>query len=78
MAKPRIENETKEEKFKRIVSLRTQKALDALRSIGKCSNKSIYSYSETDIRKIFSAIEEEIRNVKNLFKGKDKNKKFTL
>lgn len=78
MVKPKILNETKEDKFKRIASARTQKVLDSLRLLGKCANKSVYSYSDQEIRKIFNAIEEELREQKRLFKGEKKEKQFTL
>lgn len=77
MAKPKIARETKEERFKRIASARTQKILDALRLLGNCANKNIYSYSEEDVAKIFRAIEKELRRIKMLFDG-TRNNKFSL
>jgi len=67
MAKIRVEGESKEERFKRIASLRTHRVLNDLRLLANCSNKSIYSYKEEDITKIFNAIEKELKRIKALF-----------
>lgn len=72
MAKPKISNETKEEKFKRIATARTRRILNDLRLLGNCANKNIYSYTEEDIKKIFSAIERELKRVKALFDTKER------
>ena len=67
MVKPRIDGETKEEKFKRIATARTLRILNDLRLLGNCSNTSIYSYTQKDVNKIFSAIEKELKRVKAMF-----------
>ena len=74
MVKELIENETKEEKFKRIASARANRILDDLRVLGNCSNRGLYSYTEVDVNKIFNAIEKEIKRVKFLFENKRKKK----
>ena len=71
-------NETKEQRFKRIASKRTEKILDALRKLGNCSNRGIYGYSNEDVSKIFSAVDSELRRIKVLFNSKAKSNKFTL
>ncbi len=78
MAKPKVSGESKEQRFKRIASKRTENILDDLRKLGNCSNQGIYSYSSEDISKIFSAIDSEIRRVKVLFTAKSKLNKFSL
>ena len=60
-------DETKEERFKRIASRRVQEILNKLRLLGNCSNRSVYSYTEEDKRKIFSALEGELKRIKALF-----------
>ncbi len=67
MVKPKIEGEGTDERFKRIASLRTQKILDGLRLLGNCANRSVYSYTQEDTSKIFSAIDKEFRRIKSLF-----------
>ncbi len=69
----------KEERFKRIASRRVQEILHKLRLLGNCANQGNYNYSEEQVRKIFSAIDDEWRKVKSDFnKGKSKDKEFNL
>lgn len=70
--------ETKEQRFKRIASKRTENVLEALRKLGNCSNRGIYGYSDSDIAKIFSAVDGEMRRIKTLFNMKSKSNKFSL
>ena len=44
-------NETTEERFKRVAEARTNAVLDKLRILGNLSNRQMYSYSEKDIKK---------------------------
>lgn len=77
MVKIKVEGENKEEKFKRIASLRTQKILECIRLLGNCANKSNYNYTDKDIAKIFNIIDAELKEIKYKFKN-HKNKRFTL
>ncbi len=70
-------NETAEIRFKRIATVRTNAVLDKLRILGNLSNRQMYSYSEEDINKIFSAINKQIKEVKAKFNSQ-KEKKFKL
>ena len=71
--------ETKRECFVRLAETRTNKILDMLRLLGNCSVKSNYDYTEEDVKKIFGAIEKEVKNTKNRFLGIDSNaERFTL
>lgn len=72
-------NESKRERFVRIAEARTNKILEMMRLLGNCSSKSNYEYSDEDIKKIFGALEKELKNTKNRFLGIDSNnEKFTL
>ena len=68
------EHESKRERFKRLGEYRTNEVLSRLRVLGNCSNKILYEYTEEDIKKIFSAIEEELQRVKAKFKDHKKIK----
>ena len=71
--------ETKEERFVRIAEARTNKIIDMIRLLGNCSNKGNYSYSEEEVKKIFNAIEAELKVAKGKFTEADTGeKKFTL
>ncbi len=61
------EKETKEERFKRLASTRTNKILKAINVLGNCSNRQIYTYTEKDIEKIFTTIEAKTKETKKRF-----------
>jgi len=64
--------ETRKKRFKRVASRRTNNILRQIRILGNCSNKSSYSYTEEETKKIFSAIEGELRSVKAMFANRKK------
>jgi hypothetical protein len=66
-------NETKHETFRRLASQRTNAVLDRIRILGHCSNPHIYEYSQEDVRKMFAAIESEIKSVKAKFVNTNKS-----
>ena len=71
--------ETKRERFVRIAEARTNRILDNMRLLGNCSSKSSYEYADEDIKKIFGALEKELKQTKNRFLGVDsKEERFTL
>lgn len=57
----------KREAFRRLASQRTNAVLERLRILGNCANRQLYEYSDEEIRKIFAAIEKEVRLVKAKF-----------
>jgi hypothetical protein len=72
--------ETKHERFVRIVEARTNKIISMIQLLGNCSNASVYEYTITDIDKVFSAIENELKDARKKFskiEGK-KSSRFTL
>lgn len=71
--------ESKRDRFVRLAEARTNKILEMMRLLGNCSSKSNYDYTDEDVRKIFGALEKELKNTKNRFLGLDiKEEKFTL
>ena len=70
-------NETPEERFKRVAEARTNTVIDKLRILGNLSNRQMYNYSEEDINKIFRAINNQIKEVRAKFNSK-KEEKFKL
>ena len=71
--------ESKSDRFIRIAEARTNKIIDMIRLLGNCANKGNYSYTEEDIRKIFTAIETELKIAKGKFtESESSDKKFTL
>jgi len=68
-------NKNKSNNFKRLANSRVNKALSMLKLIGNLSNKSHYNYSDNDIKSIISALEKEIRSMKERFKNSSSDKK---
>lgn len=67
----------KSERFNKIATNRTNRVLNDLRLLGNCSNKANYEYSANDVKKIFGAIESELRKAKARYKEKD-SERFEL
>lgn len=71
--------ESKRDRFVRIAESRTNRILDQLKLLGNCANKHNYDYTDEDVRKIFSAIEKEVKAAKGKFNGQDaESQRFTL
>ncbi len=62
----------KREAFKRLAEKRTNAILEKIRIVGNLANRSAYDYSDDDVRKIFSTIEEEVRVVKARFRATER------
>ena len=69
---------TKRERFKKVAVQRTNKIINYIRLLGNCSNKNNYEYSEADLKKIFSAIEKELKLSKSKFEENQGKDKFDL
>lgn len=55
------------EKFVALAEKRVVRAIKDLRLIGNLSNKSNYSYTDHDAKKIINALNNEIKTLKNRF-----------
>lgn len=53
--------ETKREKFVRLAEARTNSVMDRVRVLGNLSNPYVYEFTEEDVDKVFSALEESLR-----------------
>ncbi len=65
----------KRERFIKIAENRTNKIIDMVKLLGNCSNKNNYIYSESDVKQIFNAIDEELRLTKARFNEAQSDKK---
>lgn len=68
----------KSERFKRVAENRTNKIIDQIRLLGNCANKSNYEYTDEDVKKIFAAIDSELKITKAKYQAKAQSKKFEL
>lgn len=73
-----MNKETKKQRFDRISEARKSKILDTLRLLENCSNKSNYSYSETDIENIFDEISSALEATKAKFITDTKQKRIAM
>lgn len=59
--------ENKRSAFKRLANKRANRILKDIGLLGNLSNRNNYSYTEDDVKSVFSAIEEEIHLAKSRF-----------
>lgn len=73
-------DESKRDKFVRLAEARTNKIINMLQLLGNCSNLGTYEYTSQDVDKIFTAIENGVRDAKRKFNkiGNKKNNEFKL
>lgn len=64
-----MKGETKEERFKRVAEKRVQRVLDSLRSLSQCSNKRMYIWNDQQLKKIWTAIDRELKACKESFEN---------
>lgn len=71
--------EAKRDRFIRVAEARTNKILDLMKLLGNCAAPNNYEYTKDDIKKIFDALEKELKLTKSKFLGfNEKEVKFTL
>ena len=70
-----LNTETNRDRFIRIVERRVNNILNNLDSLGKCSNRKNYEYTEKDIRAIFGEIDGKIKEIRSLFRGNSNTRK---
>ena len=68
----------KREKFVGLAEARVSKAMHSIRLIGNLANKNNYEYSDEDIRKITSALQAEINDLKQRFASSDSRSRPTF
>lgn len=71
------DRESKHDRFRRLATQRTGAVLHRLEILGHCANPQLYEYSEEDVRRVFRAIEAEVRAVKAKFTSTSKSR-FSL
>lgn len=57
----------KREKFRQLAESRTNKAIEAISRIGNLSNRQIYEYEDSEVRKIIRALKDAIVKVESRF-----------
>ena len=62
--------ETRRQRFKRLATKRVNKTLTQVRVLGNLANRSYYEYNEIDVKKMFKAIDAQLKITKNKFSGR--------
>ena len=72
--------ETSRDKFVRLAEARVNSLIRIVRLLGNLSNRSNYSYSASDVDKIFRSIEKELKDAKARFRtgGRSEDSVFKL
>lgn len=70
--------EAKRKRFVRVVERRMTRLLNDLRLLGNTSNKSLYSYEQADVQKIFEEIHKKVTEIEGKFNSDKKSKPFKL
>jgi hypothetical protein len=63
----RKKGSAKNRKFRELAESRTNKAIEAISRIGNLSNRQLYDYDESEVRKIMKALREAISAVETRF-----------
>jgi len=69
--------ETKEQRFQRIAEKRVRRLIINLKSLANCSNKRLFEWNNEQLKKIWNAIDKELKSCKESFEYPKKDK-FTL
>ncbi len=59
----------KRKKFVDIAEKRVNRLINEIRLVGNLSNRSNYEYKEEDVRRIFAALDAELRNARRRFES---------
>lgn len=70
--------ENKREKFTRLAENRTNNIIKTLNLLSNLSNRKNYEFNEEHIKKVFRAIDKELKLCKNKFTDSKSYKKFKL
>lgn len=62
-----VVREADRDKFKELAEKRVTRALKDIKLIGNLSNKSNYSYTDQDVKKIYSALKKSLDEMKSRF-----------
>ena len=67
-----MNKESKSSKFKRLAKSRGELAVKYLQLLGNLSNSNNYEYTDEEIKKVFSVVEEELKIAKSRFNSRKK------
>jgi hypothetical protein len=68
----------KREAFLRLAEKRTNAVLERIRILSNCANPYAYRYEEADVKRMFAAIEKELKVAKSRFERQRERRDFRL
>jgi hypothetical protein len=68
-----VRDESKRDRFRRLATRRTNAVIHRLEILSYCANPQLYDYSDEDVRKMFRAVESELRRAKAKFTNSSKS-----
>jgi len=74
-SKGSLEPLVKRIKFQKLAEKRMEKTLKDIALIGNLSNRSVYEYTEQEVKEMFRTLSKEINKAKAKFEKKPKTKK---
>jgi alpha-L-fucosidase len=78
LAKITRENETKERKFSRLMSIRSTRVIKSMERLRPLSNTNTYKYSTEQIEEVERALTEYLEDVLNNFSGTSEKKEIVI
>ena len=67
-----MNNESKSDRFRRLVEPRVNKAEKALKLVGNLGNRSLYEMTDKERKKIISHLRNELKKMENNLQSKSK------
>ena len=71
-------NRDKRKKFVELAERRVTRLLREIRLVGNLSNRRNYSFNDEDVRKIFSAVETELKATRKRFESSGSGNESTF
>ena len=71
---PEQRQRERRERFSKLAPARVNKALTALRNVGRCGNQASYSYTPDEAAKIIGALSDALTEVQDAFAQKSSGK----
>lgn len=69
---------SRREKFVELAEKRVTRTIKSLRLIGNLGNRSNYSFTDEDVKKIMNVLENELKNVRRRFESTEKNEDISF
>lgn len=57
----------KRDRFEKVAVRRAQNGIDQIAKLARCSNRALYDFDESDVERIFAAIESQVERTRDEF-----------